>query len=90
MKHTQTASESKLIVWYRCWRSTELVAGAGFTPLIMRDLPMGCVELHSTPADGELTTLLRCLYRSYSSIDAIDWEEYTKAPWESPLAHRDG
>ncbi|MEZ8066962.1 exopolyphosphatase [Vibrio sp. FF145] len=83
VEHTQTASESKLVIDIG-GGSTELVAGQGFTPLIMRSLPMGCVSFtQHFFADGELTSQhFSDAYTAATRLLMPLIEEYTKAPWE--------
>ncbi|MFS1933578.1 exopolyphosphatase [Vibrio splendidus] len=83
VEHTQAASESKLVIDIG-GGSTELVAGQGFTPQIMRSLPMGCVSFTQRFfADGELTS--QHFFDAYISATRLLMpliEEYKKNAWE--------
>ncbi|WP_060983280.1 exopolyphosphatase [Vibrio splendidus] len=83
VEHTQTASESKLVIDIG-GGSTELVAGQGFTPLIMSSLPMGCVSFTQRFfADGGLTSKhFSDAYTAATRLLMPLIEEYTKNPWE--------
>ncbi|MFA0072018.1 exopolyphosphatase, partial [Vibrio breoganii] len=83
VEHTQAASESKLVIDIG-GGSTELVAGQGFTPQVMRSLPMGCVSFTQRFfADGELTSQhFSDAYISATRLLMPLIEEYQKTSWE--------
>ncbi|MFA0309145.1 exopolyphosphatase [Vibrio splendidus] len=83
VEHTQAASESKLVIDIG-GGSTELVAGQGFTPQVMRSLPMGCVSFTQRFfADGELTSQhFSDAYVSATRLLMPLIEEYKKNAWE--------
>ncbi|CDT92787.1 exopolyphosphatase [Vibrio coralliirubri] len=83
VEHTQTASESKLVIDIG-GGSTELVAGQGFSPIIMRSLPMGCVNFTQRYfADEGLTSQhFSDAYTAATRLLMPLIEEYTKAPWQ--------
>ncbi|MEZ9701964.1 exopolyphosphatase [Vibrio sp. 10N.261.46.E12] len=83
VEHTQTASESKLVIDIG-GGSTELVAGQGFTPLIMRSLPMGCVSFTQRffADDGLTSQHFSDAYSAASRLLMPLIEEYKKATWD--------
>lgn len=83
VEHTQAASESKLVIDIG-GGSTELVVGQGFTPQIMRSLPMGCVSFtQHFFADGGLTSQhFSDAYTAATRLLMPLIEEYTKTPWQ--------
>ncbi|MEO9495093.1 MAG: exopolyphosphatase [Vibrio splendidus] len=83
VEHTQAASESKLVIDIG-GGSTEIVAGQGFTPQIMRSLPMGCVSFTQRFfADGGLTSQhFSDAYVSATRLLMPLIEEYKQISWE--------
>lgn len=82
VEHTQAASESKLVIDIG-GGSTEIVTGQGFSPKMMRSLPMGCVSFTQRFfADGELTSQhFSDAYTAATRLLMPLIEKYKKASW---------